>query len=605
MCFQQSIGLALPYELRCLFATLTLHGFPTLTIWNDEDLKRELLFDWLDQGIPMRQAENRFLQELKYRLSLEDKTLDMYGFPSPKGNTTELERERLLYDSEEQLQYFQELCITTPNNEDQERIFTTVMQAIQAGQHKKIFIDGPGGTGKTTVIKKIIASTRALGKIVKVCASTTLAATLYANATTAHSLFKYPVEDENDKDSEEPTSCKLEGTDRLELLKETSVIVWDEFVTNSRDLFEAVQRELRFSCPNLIFVCAGDFRQILPIVRYGSEEDIIGACISSSVQWTYFHVLHLTINMRISALPIDDQQTRLRQQAFGESILAIGEGRDHQHATILDRFPENSSLMKVGLPFVEYFLDDQIEEALKWLYPNGFVEEEMISKCILSSTNDNVDKWNSVVQMLNPETQLHELSSHDYLCDVDDPQGYLAGCLTEAVLNRFNANGVPKHILHLKRNDICIVTRALKASDLATNTRVKILSISSHIIKARTLDDNPRTVLIPRIRFKFKLPYGESYQMMRCQFPLRIAYCMTYNKAQSQTFQQILLDATGEPFSHGHLYVAMSRVRLSWNLRVFIKKTQLFPNLEDPTQTSDMPVITNVVYPQVLLPGNR
>ena len=93
--------------------------------------------------------------------------------------------------------------------------------------------------------------------------------------------------------------------------------------------------------------------------------------------------------------------------------------------------------------------------------------------------------------------------------------------------------------------------------------------------------------------------------MMRCQFPLRIAYCMTYNKAQSQTFQQILLDATGEPFSHGHLYVAMSRVRLSWNLRVFIKKTQLFPNLEDPTQTSDMPIITNVVYPQVLLPGNR
>ena len=49
----------------------------------------------------------------------------------------------------------------------------------------------------------------------------------------------------------------------------------------------------------------------------------------------------------------------------------------------------------------------------------------------------------------------------------------------------------------------------------------------------------------------------------------------------------------------------MSRVRLSWKLRVLIKKVQLFPNLKDPTQSSDMPVITNVVYPQVLLPGNR
>ena len=80
---------------------------------------------------------------------------------------------------------------------------------------------------------------------------------------------------------------------------------------------------------------------------------------------------------------------------------------------------------------------------------------------------------------------------------------------------------------------------------------------------------------------------------------------MTHNKAQSQSFQQILLDTTGQPFSHGHLYVAMSRVRLSWKLRVFIEKIQLFPYLEDPTQSIDMLVITNVVYPQVLLPGYR
>jgi hypothetical protein len=74
---------------------------------------------------------------------------------------------------------------------------------------------------------------------------------------------------------------------------------------------------------------------------------------------------------------------------------------------------------------------------------------------------------------------------------------------------------------------------------------------------------------------------------------------MTYNKSQSQTFHQCLLDATGEPFSHGHLYVAMSRIRLSWNIRVFISKQQLFPNPDD--QLTDMPVITNIVYQKVLL----
>ena len=61
------------------------------------------------------------------------------------------------------------------------------------------------------------------------------------------------------EDSEEPTRCNLEGTDRLQLLIETSVIIWDEFVSNNRTFFEAVQRDLHLHCPNLIFICAGDF----------------------------------------------------------------------------------------------------------------------------------------------------------------------------------------------------------------------------------------------------------------------------------------------------------------------------------------------------------
>ena len=190
------------------------------------------------------------------------------------------------------------------------------------------------------------------------------------------------------------------------------------------------------------------------------------------------------------------------------------------------------------LPFLNYFKGDQIIEALMWLYPNKYVMNVMVNKCILASTNEVVDIWNTVVQQLNSQEQFHELNSNDYLCDVDDPHGYLARCLSETVLNRFNANGVPRHVLHLKVNDICIVTRALKTSDLATNTRVKILSISSRIIKARTLDDNPRNLIIPRICFKFKLDYDESYPMMRCRFPLCLAYCMTYNKSQARRFNK-------------------------------------------------------------------
>ena len=50
VCFQQSLGMATPYELRCLFVSLTIAGYPTLPIYNNDDLRRELMLDWLIDG---------------------------------------------------------------------------------------------------------------------------------------------------------------------------------------------------------------------------------------------------------------------------------------------------------------------------------------------------------------------------------------------------------------------------------------------------------------------------------------------------------------------------------------------------------------------------
>ena len=72
----------------------------------------------------------------------------------------------------------------------------------------------------------------------------------------------------------------------------------------------------------------------------------------------------------------------------------------------------------------------------------------MKKTCILASKNESVDAWNALVQLLNPVEEIHELASHDYRCDVDDPFGYLANCLDEMTLNKFNANCIPKHILY-------------------------------------------------------------------------------------------------------------------------------------------------------------
>ena len=211
------------------------------------------------------------------------------------------------------------------------------------------------------------------------------------------------------------------------------------------------------------------------------------------------------------------------------------------------------------------------------------------------------------MQGLNPKETV-QLRSHDYLAEVDDPYGYLADALNESVLHKYRTNGVPNHLLELKVDDICLVTRALKASDLATNSGVRVLEIQKKVIKVLVLDGSDRIVLLLRIRFKFSLHFGQSYKMIRTQFPLRLAYAMTYNTSQSQSFSQCLVDIVHEPFAHGHLYVALSRIRDRDRLRLYVNKDQRLEangELADDGTILDstcsfLPVVTNIVYREIL-----
>ena len=255
--------------------------------------------------------------------------------------------------------------------------------------------------------------------------------------------------------------------------------------------------------------------------------------------------------------------------------------------------------MRVGLSGTDYFLSCQSNLALQWLRPSGFRSSVTQNTRVLASKSETVDTWSTEVQKLSPGVHLYELKSHDYLCDVDDPHGFPARCLSETVLNTFSAGGVPKHTTYLKQGDTRTVTRALKSSDVATNCRVRLILINTHTIKVQLLDESERIVLTPKIKFKFKLDYGESYQMMRCQFPLRLAYCVTHSKSQSQTFQKVLLDCRQEPLTHGHLYMAVSRVGDCDNIKLFVTSEQLH---QSPLlHSTEVPVTTSVVYHKVLL----
>ena len=64
-------------------------------------------------------------------------------------------------------------------------------------------------------------------------------------------------------------------------------------------------------------------------------------------------------------------------------------------------------------------------------------------------------------------------------------------------------------------------------------------------------------------------------EVSRRQFPLRLAYALTFNKSQGQTLQRVGVDLTADVFAHGQLYVVLSRVRSRENIRVLTRSERI------------------------------
>jgi signal recognition particle GTPase len=121
-----------------------------------------------------------------------------------------LEKERLLFDRAEQAALYDALEDKFPSTPDQKKLFDAVMDAVHNPHKNKRFfmLAGVAGAGKTLMARKLAAAFRSEGRIVKICAATTLAAMLYEGGHTAHNLFKFQVQDEEDRDPENPPTCQ-------------------------------------------------------------------------------------------------------------------------------------------------------------------------------------------------------------------------------------------------------------------------------------------------------------------------------------------------------------------------------------------------------------
>ena len=219
------------------------------------------------------------------------------------------------------------------------------------------------------------------------------------------------------------------------------------------------------------------------------------------------------------------------------------------------------------------------------------------SRILLAATNEVVDKINDelVAEMLG---DTHTLTSVDTVGDTDNPTMF-----PTEFLNKQNPSGLPQHKLMLKKNTVVILLRNMDLpAGHCNGTRYLVKQIGTYRLLLEKLNpkvgDTNITLLLPRIPMNHKSKYFPC-TVSRLQFPIKIAYCLTINRAQGQSASKCGILLPKDVWTHGQIYVAFSRCGNPNNIYVWAEQSQ-FDAYNLPKNKK---YVKNVVYKDIIRDG--
>lgn len=560
-------------KLRQLFSHMLIHCEinDPLALWNQfkdklgDDFKRKF------EGISADHLDELILTDIQQILHEFDKELADYKLPViPETSRPEFSG-HCTFSPNELSSANQEFEVLT---DEQKAIYLNVEVKLIARQQGKlsdsnlIYLDAPGGTGKTFLLNVISKGMSKKNFKVIAVAHTGVAAILLHNGRTAHSMFRLPLEIlEGDQ-----AYCDIPKVSQLaDSLRETDLIIWDEIATTSNRFLTCLSRTLNDICSmnncyfaNKIMLFAGDYRQILPIVQYGTREEITAQIIKNTDFWHKVEKCKLTKNLRLKG----------DQEDFAKYLLAIGEGRVEKNEE--DEIELDPRLIHKGdlNKFIEHFYGKELREKDYQRYE---------STAILAPLNEDVHYLNALIlAKLKSKNKERTYLSRDVIC----PQFSQLNLSTE-LLNSINQSGLPLHKLTLKTGAIAFIIRNINPTlGICNGTRIVITELHDNLVVGMITSGKFKNTVVEVPRISLYSDEKRSIQFKRTQFPLILAFATTLNKIQGQTLKKVGLYLKNDIFSHGHLYVGMTRPELFENIRVFFN---------EPGRTTT----PNIVYPEV------
>ena len=190
------------------------------------------------------QIESMTLQEINDILQRSAKSLADYCLPNPAINFSNLSNIPRIIAEEKADNPRQLLDLWTIGyqsaNIEQKVILDRIQSAIVSERGGLFFVDGPGGTGKTFIENLLLNWVCRNSQIALAVASSGIASILLHNGRTSHSTFHIPI------DIQPESVCAVSAQSTLaELLRCTSLIIWDEVSAQHRHCFEAIDHTLK------------------------------------------------------------------------------------------------------------------------------------------------------------------------------------------------------------------------------------------------------------------------------------------------------------------------------------------------------------------------